>query len=127
MTLVLDVIEHQHHASGHGDARGRPPGDLAAARRVAVARQVDVVDLEREPQLRQQLTGENHGPAHHDQHERKTVRQRGGNLPRHARDRCGDVRGRAKQLRRLEHAPRLVGGKCHAARYFGIRHPRLRR
>ena len=41
-----------------------------AARRRAVARGVDVVEVEREAQQRQDLAGEHHRAAHHRQHQR---------------------------------------------------------
>ena len=56
---------------------------VAALGRVAIARQVDVVELEREIEVRQQHAGEHRRAAHHRQHEREVLarRSRGWRAP----------------------------------------------
>ena len=51
-------------------AAAHAPVDPAAARRRAVARDMDIVEVERQAQLRQELAGEHHRAAHHRQHQR---------------------------------------------------------
>ena len=65
MPFVEDVVEHQHHASGQRFARESLPLDAPAAQRVAVTRQVQIIQSERKPEQRQQLAGEHHGAVHH--------------------------------------------------------------
>jgi hypothetical protein len=54
LALVQYVVEHQHGASGHGDARRDLPGDLTALRGRAVAGDVEIIELQREAELRQE-------------------------------------------------------------------------
>ena len=71
LAFVEDVVDHDDDAARHVLARDDLPHDLAAAVGVAVAAHVDVVEFEREVELRQQVAGEHDGAAHHAQHQRE--------------------------------------------------------
>src|SRR5260221_6181209 len=56
-TVIEDVVDHQYRAALRQGRRRYAPLDAAAARRLAVARGVDVVEVERKLEHRQQLPG----------------------------------------------------------------------
>ena len=69
--FVQYVVEHDDNASDNIGARYHFPHHLATLIVVAVAADMDVVEFEWKGQLWQQVTGKNHGTAHHAQHQRK--------------------------------------------------------
>src|SRR6187551_1327305 len=64
VSLVEYIIDQQHHSAGHGRPRAYFPVDRPAMRGVAVARDIEVIEFEREPEQRQQLSCEYHAAAH---------------------------------------------------------------
>ncbi len=71
--FVEDVVQYDDGAAGDVRARHHFPHHLSALVVVAVATDVNVVEFKREGQLRQQVAGEDHGAAHHAQHQRKLL------------------------------------------------------
>jgi hypothetical protein len=69
LAVIEDVVEHEHGAPAHQRRRPHAPLERCAARQGAVARSVDVVEVEREAHERQDLAREHHCPAHHRQHQ----------------------------------------------------------
>ena len=91
LTLVENVVEYQYHAVFDRLGRSHAPLHVTAALGgVPVARQVDVVELEREIEMRQQHAGK-HGRAAHDRQQQwELVSDSGLDLARHTRDGSGD-------------------------------------
>jgi hypothetical protein len=89
--LVEHVIHHQHRAAGNGGARLDDPRQLATGGGVAVAGDVQVVELQRKSQQRQQLAGEDHRAAHDGEHQRVGIAQGRRDLARDATHRRGGV------------------------------------
>src|SRR5262249_56492182 len=60
LPLVQYIVQHQDYASGDRRARRYLPGNIASASGVTVARDVEIIELQRKAKLWQQLTGEDH-------------------------------------------------------------------
>src|SRR5687767_4523410 len=98
LPLVQYIVQHQHDTAGDRRSRGDLPRDLAAVRDIAVAGDIEIVEFQREPQLRQQLAGENHAAAHNREHERKALAELSGDLAGYAGDGLGNDGGGTQPL-----------------------------
>src|SRR6476661_2308232 len=68
VTFVQNVVDDEYDAAGDSGAWTHLPGYLPTDGGRAVARHVEIVEMKRKTQLRQQVTGEHYAAAHHAQH-----------------------------------------------------------
>src|SRR6185436_5135610 len=67
LTTVENIVQHEHGAAAHAGGRFNAPFNAAAAGRRAVTRDVDVVQIERHAQFRQELPCKHDSAAHDDE------------------------------------------------------------
>ena len=67
--FIENVVNHQHRAALDRGPRRHAPGDFSSLRFRAVARRVEVVEIERKIELGQQLTAKDHTAGHHAEHQ----------------------------------------------------------
>ena len=89
----------------HALVRCHMPVHPAPLRRIAVARRMNVVDIERKTKPRQQLPREDDGPAHDDKQQRIGFREAGLDVRRQTLDRRLYLTGIGDQVGAFEKRP----------------------